>query len=397
MFVSAHSTLLDTEAALRLVLLQLSEKISGPATFAVVFTTIEHASAFEQIAAAVTKQLGTQHAIGCTAETVVANEVEYEGEPCLVVWAAQIPNMTVVPIAFEFQNTPGGPAIRGWPEELATFADAGSTMLLLGEPFTFPTDLLLEKLRENRPALSVFGGMASAAQEQGRNRLLLGSTVHKRGAVALFLHAEPACDIEIMGVVSQGCRPIGPTFIVTKGERNSIEQLAGKPALLRLQEVFAELSETDQALARRGLHVGCAMSEYRDEFERGDFLIRNVVGAEPETGSIAIAGDVRVGQTVRFHLRDAATADEDLRTLLTDSKLPGSKAGNGTAQAALLFTCNGRGTRLFPEPNHDAETVSKILGKLPVAGLFAMGEIGPVGGQNYVHGFTASIAVFRAK
>lgn len=390
MFVSAHSTLLDSDAALRLVLQQLAEQFAGPATFAVVFSTIEHASAFEQIAAALTKQLGTPHIIGCTAETVVANDVECEGEPCLVVWAAQIPNMAVVPMAFEFQNTPGGPAIRGWPEELATFADAGSTMLLLGEPFTFPTDLLLEKLREHRPALAVFGGMASAAQEQDRNRLLLGKTVHKRGAVGLFLHGEPACGIAITGVVSQGCRPIGPTFIVTKGERNSIEQLAGKPALLRLQEVFDELSETDQALARRGLHVGCAMSEFRDEFERGDFLIRNVVGADPESGSIAIAGDVRVGQTVRFHLRDAATANEDLRTLLTCSKEQA-----GAPQAALLFTCNGRGTRLFPEPNHDAEAVRKVLGTVPVAGLFAMGEIGPVGGQNYVHGFTASIAVFR--
>ncbi len=390
MFVSAKSTLLDTDAALRLVTQQLTEKLFGAATFAVVFSTIEHASAFETIAAKLAMQLGTPNIIGCTAETVVANDIEHEGEPCLVVWAAQIPSMTVVPVAFDFQNTPGGPAISGWPPELATYADAGSTLLLLGEPFTFPTDLLLEKLRENRPSLAVFGGMASAAQEQGRNRLLLGKNVHKRGAVGLFLHAQADCPVAITGVVSQGCRPIGPTYIVTKGERNAIEQLAGKPALVRLQEVFAELSETDQALARRGLHVGCAMSEYRDEFERGDFLIRNVIGADPESGSIAISGDVRVGQTMRFHLRDADTADEDLLTLLVTAKQ------QGAAQAALLFTCNGRGTRLFPEANHDAEAVQKVLGTIPVAGLFAMGEIGPVGGQNYVHGFTASIAVFRA-
>lgn len=392
MFVSAHSTLLDSDAALRLVLQQLSEKLSGQATFAVVFATIEHASSFEAIAAAVTKQLGTQHVIGCTAETVLANETEHEGEPCLAIWAAQIPDMAIVPIAFDFQNTPGGPAISGWPGELATFADAGSTMLLLGEPFTFPMDLLLEKLRENRPALPVFGGMASAAQEQGRNRLLLGKQVHKRGAVGLFLHAEPSCKTTIAGVVSQGCRPIGPKFIITKGERNSIEQLAGKPALVQLQSVFSELSEGDQTLARRGLHLGCAMNEYRDEFERGDFLIRNVIGADPESGAIAIAGDVRVGQTVRFHLRDAATADEDLRTLLA-----GAKHQSGKPEGALLFTCNGRGTRLFPEQNHDAETLQSLLGKIPAAGFFAMGEIGPVGGQNFVHGFTASIAVFCAK
>jgi small ligand-binding sensory domain FIST len=391
MFVSAHSTLLDSDASLRLVLQQLSEKLSGPATLAVVFTTIEHASSFEAIAAAVTKQLGTTNIIGCTAETVVANENEFEGEPCLTIWAAQIPNLKVVPVVFDFQNTPGGPAIRGWSEELATYADAGSTLLVLGEPFTFPTDLLLEKLHANRPALPVYGGMASAAQEQGRNRLLLGRDVLKRGAVGLFLHAEPGCKTAVTGVVSQGCRPIGPTYIITKGERNSIEQLAGKPALVQLQAVFAELSEADQTLARRGLHLGCAMNEYRDEFERGDFLIRNVIGADPESGSIAIAGDVRVGQTVRFHLRDAATADDDLRTLLAGAKTA------GTPTAALLFTCNGRGTRLFPEPNHDAETLRAILGPIPVAGFFAMGEIGPVGGQNFVHGFTASIAVFLDK
>ncbi len=392
MFAAAHSTLLDTEAALRLVLLKLSEQLAGPATFAVVFATIEHAASFETIAAAVTKQLGTANVIGCTAETVVGRDVECEGEPCLAVWAAHVPAMQVVPIEFEFQNTPGGPSIQGWPEELATFADAGSTLLLLGEPFTFPTDLLLEKLRENRPALPVFGGMASAAQEQGRNRLILGNKVQKRGAVGLFLHAAPECAVQVTGVVSQGCRPIGPTFVITKCERNSIEQLAGQPALARLQEVFAELSPADQALARRGLHVGRVMSEYRDEFERGDFLIRNVVGVDPENGSVAIAEYVRVGQTVRFHLRDAATADEDLRSLLATAKEQG-----GAPQGALLFTCNGRGTRLFPEPHHDVETLQEVLGPIPVAGLFAMGEIGPVGGQTFVHGFTASIAVFMGK
>jgi small ligand-binding sensory domain FIST len=159
----------------------------------------------------------------------------------------------------------------------------------------------------------------------------------------------------------------------------------------RIGELFDTLSDRDAELVRMGLHLGLAMSEYRDRFEQGDFLISNVIGADPAEGSIALGTQVRVGQTVRFHVRDAETADEDLLSLLNADRA----AQTAPARAGLLFSCNGRGTRLFSDPHHDAAAVQKVAGPIPLAGFFAQGELGPIGGRNYVHGFTASIALFE--
>ncbi len=260
--------------------------------------------------------------------------------------------------------------------------------MLLAEPFSFPADLLLRQLNQHRPGVPVVGGMASGAMHAGQNRLLLGSREITRGAVAVLVHGA----IRLKTVVSQGCRPIGRPLVVTKAQGNAILQLGGRPAFEQLQAIYGELSPDEQQLARQGLHVGQVINEYQEQFGRGDFLVRNVQGADPATGAIAIGDVVRVGQTVQFHVRDAATADEDLNALLASAK-ENSKAD---CLGALLFTCNGRGKRLFDEPDHDARTVSKFWHDLPLAGFFAQGEIGPIGGRNFLHGFTASIVLFES-
>ena len=237
------------------------------------------------------------------------------------------------------------------------------------------------------PGMPVLGGMASGGQEPGENRLFLNSEVVHTGAVGVIVHG----DVRVRSVVSQGCRPIGSPFVVTAADRNVVQGLGGAPPLRRLQEMLPTLSERDQALVRRGLHLGLAMNEYQDAFGRGDFLIANVLGADADTGAIAVGNMVRTGQTVQFHVRDDQTADEDLRHLLQVG--PGREQSK--AQAALLFSCNGRGTRLFPEPHHDAGVIQELFGPLPLAGFFAQGELGPVGGRNYIHGYTASIALFE--
>ena len=262
-------------------------------------------------------------------------------------------------------------------------------MLLLGEPFSFPADELIRRLNEDRPGVPVLGGMASGGVAPGENRLLLGTQVFSHGAVAALVHG----DVRIRSVVSQGCRPIGKPFVVTKSEANVIHELGGVAALVRLQEVFETLTEQDRLLVRHGLHVGRVLSEYQDKFVRGDFLVRNVIGADPKSGAIAIGDFVRPGQTVQFHIRDEQTADEDLRELLKTAAEPG---GDNRSRGALLFTCNGRGTRLFSSADHDVRCVRQALGEIPVAGFFAQGEIGPIGGNNFLHGFTASIAVFES-
>ena len=199
-----------------------------------------------------------------------------------------------------------------------------------------------------------------------------------------MLKVGPSCGVRRQSV-SQGCRPVGRPFVVTKSEQNVVYELAGQPALERLQELVALSSDDERELMARGLHLGLVVDEHKAEFERGDFVVRNVMGADRQSGAIAVGAVCDVGATVQFHVRDAATADEDLRALV----------GGHDAEAALLFTCNGRGTRLFGTPDHDAGVVSDAFDGAPLAGFFCAGELGPIGGRNFLHGFTASVVLFR--
>jgi small ligand-binding sensory domain FIST len=286
----------------------------------------------------------------------------------------------------EFARTPEGATLVGWPDDLPESWPPGAVLLALGDPYSFPVELLLQRVAEEHPHVPVIGGMASAASQPGENVLISGGEVFHSGCVAVLVSGP----IRIRTLVSQGCRPIGQHYVVTKAERNVIQQLGGVPAFQRLVEVYQTLATSEQAMVRRGLHVGRVVTEYQDRFEQGDFLVRNVVGIDEQSGAIAIGDYIRPGQTVQFHIRDADTADGELRQLLSQiSREPMAPAG------ALLFTCNGRGTHLFPEPHHDAAAIARAWGPIPLAGFFAAGELGPIGGQNFLHGFTASLALFE--
>ncbi|HKB14819.1 MAG TPA: FIST C-terminal domain-containing protein, partial [Planctomycetota bacterium] len=233
----------------------------------------------------------------------------------------------------------------------------------------------------------VIGGMASAARGPGGNRLVLDDAIFPTGAVGALLDPEVVSGT----VVSQGCRPVGQAYVVTRATENVIHDLAGIPALDRLREVVSTLPAEDRDLVQHGLHVGRVIDEQQADFGRGDFLVRNVMGADPEAGDIAIGDVAEVGATVQFQVRDAASADEDLRALLERE----AKEREASPPAgALLFTCNGRGTNLFATPDHDASMVRRIAGAIPLAGFFAAGEIGPIGARNFLHGYTASLALF---
>jgi small ligand-binding sensory domain FIST len=229
--------------------------------------------------------------------------------------------------------------------------------------------------------------MASAARRPGENVLILDDEAHDEGMAGISF----AGPVDVQTVVSQGCRPIGPTYVITKGRDNIIEQLGGRSALHALRETVHSLPAGEQDLFQNGLFIGRAISEYRERFGRGDFLVRNVIGIDQEQGVIALADHVRVGQTVQFHVRDAATATEDLRLMLA------GQGGLPPAAGALLFSCNGRGTRMFDAPCHDIGVAAESLPQTPIAGFFAAGELGPVGGRNFIHGHTASLALFRPK
>lgn len=325
--------------------------------------------------------------IATTAEGVLAAGEEIEGGPAVVVWAARLPGATIVPFALEHVSTPDGGTFLGWPDALDGRWPEGSALILLADPFSFPVDRLMRRLDEDQPEVPVMGGMASGAMVPGGNTLVVGPRSYDSGAVGVVIGG----GVRVRPVVSQGCRPIGRPLVVTRSQENLIVELGGRPALERLREIYGDLPPNDRELVRTSLHVGRAASEYQDEFRRGDFLVRNVVGADPDSGVLAVGDTVRMGQTVQFHVRDAATADEDLRELLSRERQAGSRPAG-----ALVFTCNGRGTRLFDTPGHDARCLQDCFGPLPAAGFFAQGEMGPIGRRNCLHGFTASIALFEA-
>lgn len=377
----------DTAEAAREACRAAKQRLGGQPHLAVVFASIHHQQHFQTLAEIAYGELQTDCLLGCTGESIVCNEREIEDEPALAVWLAHLPDTQLLPIRFEFESTPDGATISGWPDELDAAQSRASSLLLLADPYSFPADALLARLNEDRPGLGIVGGMASGGRGPGENRLLLGQQALDTGAVAILMQGAT----RVRSVVSQGCRPIGRPLVVTKAEDNVILELGGRPALAQLQEIFAALEPEVQALVRNGLHLGQVVNEYQERFGRGDFLVRNVQGADPDSGAIAVGDVVRVGHTVQFQVRDAATADEDLEALLSAARTGGAEDCLG----ALLFTCNGRGTRLFDAPHHDARCLSRHLPGVPVAGFFAQGEIGPVGGKSFVHGFTASIALFE--
>jgi len=333
---------------------------------------------------AVAEQAGPLPLIGCVGQAVAGGAREVESEPAVSLWlgAGLGPVET---FAMEFIQTSGGGAYGGYRFPRA----AAGTHLMICDPFTFPADGLLAHLNEQVPGAVVMGGMASAALRPRQSRLFLDDRVLSSGAVGVHLPGA-----EIHPLVAQGCRPVGDAYIITGAEGNVIRELGGRPPLVRLQEMVAALPVRDQELLAQGILLGVVIDEYRDVPGQGDFLIRGLVGADPESGAMAVGDEIQVGQTVQFHVRDAASADEDLRRAL-EREL--AALGGRRPAGALLFTCNGRGSRMFAEPDHDAGLIATMLGDIPLAGFFCAGELGPVGGQNFLHTFTASIAIFRSE
>ncbi|HYH62670.1 MAG TPA: FIST N-terminal domain-containing protein, partial [Solirubrobacterales bacterium] len=350
--------------------------LDGACDLSVLFAGAEHLGETDKILEVVHSSLSPAALIGCGANGVIGAGREIEEGAGAVVWALSAPEASVETMALTSGPIDDGIALNGLPEEL------GETMIVLIDPTSFSPDALLAYLNEARPAMPVLGGLASAAT-QGSACLFLDEEVIGEGAVACSLS-----DVEILPCVSQGATPVGPEMTVTAAEGNVVSELASKPALERIREVIGDLDHHEQALAAEGLLLGVVIDENQPEYERGDFLVRPVIGIDPEQGAVAVASRMRIGQTVRIHVRDAYSASEDLRESLGTRAIALGDAG---AAGALLFSCNGRGSNMFDQPSHDANVVADVLGA-PAGGFFAAGEIGPVGGRNFMHGFTATMA-----
>ncbi|HTW19982.1 MAG TPA: FIST N-terminal domain-containing protein [Mycobacteriales bacterium] len=322
-------------------------------------------------------------AIGCTAPGVIGAGRGVESEAAVSVWCAVLPDARLRSFDLEVMRADAGITVIGMPER----QDDDAVAILLADPWSFPVDGFVEQCNEALPGLPIVGGMAAGVGGRGSTRLLVDDHVVDRGAVGVMVGGP----VGARTLVSQGCRPVGPSMTVTAAEGNVLLGLAGKSALDKLRELLSVLPPEEQALVSEGLQLGVARDEYVEEHGQGDFLIRGIAGVDEPRGGLVVGDVVPVGRTVRFQVRDADAADHDLRETLTrfsrrDDPVP--------TAGALLFSCNGRGAHLFGSADHDPQLVRTGLTDHGVAGCFAAGEIGPVAGRNFVHGFTASILAF---
>ncbi len=371
---------LDPVEAFGLAAAEAAAGLGSRCDLAIVFAAAPHLTHAKPILSTVHERLDPRSLIGCGAGGVLGGGRELENGPGAVVWALSAPGARIGTHHLRAEPADDGIAVSGLPEP----SELGDGVLVLADPYTFSAEALLESLNADRPGMPVLGGLASAAAA-GSAALFRDGEVVDGGAVAVSLEG-----VGMIPCVSQGAAPVGPEMTITAARANVIEELASKPAIERLREAIGLLDPEQQALAAQGLMLGIVIDENQPAYERGDFLVRPILGAEPETGTIALGERVRVGQTVRMHVRDGASADEDLREAL---RLQAQALGAGGAAGALLFTCNGRGSHMFDTPDHDALALEDALGA-PAGGFFCAGEIGPVGGRNFLHGFTATMAVF---
>lgn len=363
---------------------RLRDGLDGQAPDLVVaFFTPHHQADVELLRERLIGKLGPQVLLGCPAAGVIGEHSEIETGAGLALWGAHWPGVELTPFRLAVDGGDGEPQLEGWPEGVADDAD----LLVLVDPYSTPSVDLLTDFEERFPGRALVGGMASGAQGAGEAQLLDNDGVWEEGTVGVAIGGS----VRIDTVVSQGCRPVGNHFVVTKAQQNFVLGLGGKPALDQLRSLLEEVDDADRELMQTSLVVGRVVDARKSHFESGDLLVRNFLGVDPSKKAIAIGDFVRAGATIQFMVRDADTARAELASLLEREREAPSPSG------ALLFSCNGRGSRFFGEPNHDIGGLHAAVGDVPTAGFFAAGEIGPVGGVPFLHGFTASIALFRER
>ena len=356
--------------------------LAGPPDLAVVFASGAHVATPEVTLEAIQQVLGARALIGCGAGGVLGGGRELETGTAVAVWAASF-GATGEATTFHASIDPDGEEIT--LEDMPEPAGA-SGVILLPDPYSFPTDVVLLELARSAPGVPVLGGLSSARTLDGEACLFLGEEVHERGAVGVCLEG-----VELLPCVSQGAAPLGREVTITAAEGHVIYELAGRPALETLERIISELSPRERSLIDAGVLIGIVVGGGKPEYEQGDFLVRGIRGADPESGRIAVGATVQEGQVVRLHARDARSADRDLSEAL--GVRVEAMAGRPPA-GALVFSCNGRGQGMFGAPDHDAAALERVLHGAPTAGFFAAGEIGPVGGRSFLHGFTATVALF---
>jgi small ligand-binding sensory domain FIST len=327
---------------------------------------------------------------GCSSTGLIADAQEIEGASGFVLALYSLPGAELKGFRFTQKQVEEADSTAYWHLETGVEPKRSNGWLVFIDPFHLDAESWIRSWNEAYAPLPALGGLASGAFSDQTTQVYLNGDVFEDGGVAVSVGG----DVKLAGIISQGCTPIGETWTLTRVEHNLIRQIANRPAYAVLAETFQKLPPAEQQKARGNLFIGLVVNEYLEDFHRGDFLVRNLIGGDPNSGVLAVGATPRAGQTMQFQRRDAAAATEDMNELLSRAK---KQLADSTIYGGCLCCCNGRGQNLFGHPNHDAELVEKQLGPLGLAGFFCNGEIGPVGQKNFLHGHTASLALFVKK
>lgn len=387
-FASASSAVTSLDEALSTVTNDIQRQLGDNSIdLILLFITEPWVEQAETISKTVREKLEPSLLLGCSAESVIGAKSEIEFESGITCLAAHLPDVMLNPFLWN---------IGTWQDILVDKVHLGrvypvdestEATILLADPYSTPINQLLKALNSYFPDIPIIGGMASAATAPNGNVLFYNEEIIQGGAIGVTLSG----NIQVDMIVSQGCRPLGDVHTIEEIEENVIIRMDNSSPLLHLQKLVDNLPPSAHHLLRNGIFIGRAIQSDHDDLGRGDFLVRGVLGVDHEYGAIAVGDYMDVGERVQFHVRDASTAIEDLSLMLTPQSIFGAPAG------VLVVSCNSRGTRLFDHPNGDVSTITNTLGSIQMAGFFAAGEFGPIGNQNFLHGHTASLALFRPR
>ena len=389
--VVGHWSGVFDESALQTWAEQLRSQLTAPkVSFGLIFMTPRLFPYASQILEILQVHARIPVLVGCSSSGLIHGREELEEESGFVLglFAFEDAKLCTHWITQDQVEEANGPDY--WHSKTGVDRDQTNGWLVFSDPFHLDSDSWLRQWNEAYAPVPILGGLAGGDVSARRTQVYLDGQVFEDGGVAVSFGG----GMRLASLISQGCTPIGETWTITKAERNVIRQIANRPAYEILMETFNGLPVEEQKKTRGNLFVGLVNNEYLEEFQRGDFLIRNLLGADPNSGCIAIGAFPRMGQTVQFQRRDAVTASDDMRALLLRIR---SDVRSEVIYGGCLCCCNGRGEQLFGCPNHDAGMIQDQLGPFGLAGFFCNGEIGPVGEQSFLHGYTASLALFLKK
>lgn len=390
------ASIVDTSASLSTAVEQAADQLFAALdkqepNLVLAFVSEHHAALYEELPALIAREFESAHLVGCSGTGVIGAAGEVEDRPAITLIGALLPGVRIRATHLENGDIPpvyAEPIV--WEETVRLSVAQEPSFLLLADPHSFEIETFLKGLDRIFPLATKVGGVASGGEQAGSHVLYLNQRVHRSGAVVLGFTG----DIQIDTIVAQGCRPVGDPMFVTLTHENLIRELDGHAARDVLANVYERLPYNDRDLFSRSLFLGLALRHDASEYGPGDFLIRSVLGLDPQSGALWVNSNVDQNRVVQFHLRDASASALDLERMLTSYR---STRGQDPAAGALLFSCTGRGVGLYEQPDHDSNAFRRLVADIPLGGFFCNGEIGPVHNATYLHSYTSVFAVFRPR